>query len=78
MPKCKESASGGAESTLPVVGHREGNLKLGQELEVLLLVLLSKTCSYKQLLNPDPNNQHSRENLIKTRFKLYVCLLKTK
>lgn len=35
----------------PVVVHWEGNLKLGKELEVLLLSLLCEACSFKQNLH---------------------------
>lgn len=38
-------------NSLPVVGHRESNLKFGKKLEVLLLGLLGEARSYQQHLH---------------------------
>lgn len=61
---CKER-----EKKLPVVGHRQGNLKLGQKLEILFLCLLCEPCSYQKHLH---NRYHNRYD-----FKTPVSTHKT-
>lgn len=44
---------------LPVVSHRKCNLKLGKELEALLLSLLGEARPYKQHLHDRCHHRHN-------------------
>lgn len=54
------------DNILPITGHRESDLKLGQKLEILFLCLWCEPCSYQKHLHN--RHDHRYENELINRF----------